>query len=112
MVILPGYPKDNPILRGIESILGGMDPELAMARRDAELEDAKSFANAAIEAACWIPKDSPLLDDLLSQADMAYKRASQVDRNAIAKKLLLTWKLGGEQIEPLIHLWGIEEASR
>ena len=112
MVILPGYPKDNPILRGIESILGGMDPELAMARRDAELEDAKSFANAAIEAACWIPKDSPLLDDLLAQADMAYKKASQEDKNIIAKKLLLVWEQGGEQIEPLIRLWNIEGVGR
>lgn len=112
MVILPGYPKDNPILMGIESILGGMDPELALARRDAELTDAKSFACAAIEAACWLPKDSPLLDDLLAQADMAYKRANKDDKSIIAKKLLSTWEQGGEQIEPLIHLWSIEEAGR
>lgn len=106
---MPGYPKNNPILGGMASILKGQDPELAMALRDEQLPDPLSFARAAIEAACWIEPGSVLLDDLLSQANLAWERAGENDKILIAHDLLGRLDEGQDQLLPLCQRWNIGE---
>lgn len=72
--LLPGYPQDNPILRGIAAIVAGADPEAAIAARDMALTCASDFALAAMEAVSWLPAGSLLLPGLLDQASLAFER--------------------------------------
>lgn len=82
-MLAPGYPKTNPILEGIAAICAGQPVEQALEDRDRQLTTAFDFAHAALEAACWLPAQSPLLDGLLAQATQAFDRCFLPDRGRL-----------------------------
>lgn len=71
--IIDGFPRNNPILRGLYSLAKGGDLEGALMERDALLETPSRFHGAAWEALGWLPSGSPLAVDLLRQSSQAWE---------------------------------------
>lgn len=110
--LLPGYPQDNPILKGVASIVAGEDPELALAARDRALSTPYQFAEAALSAACWIPAGHPLLEDLADQATEAFTRSSSDERAVLCLRATDLSFHGHEQVLALTAQWASLESAR
>lgn len=86
MVILPGHPHQNAILRGLLAIEQGQDIEGVIAQRDSELDTAEKFVACAIEALSWIG-EPVLAGDLVEQIRFAYLRMDTLAQEHARKQV-------------------------
>ena len=104
-MLAPGYPKTNPILEGIAAICAGHPAEQALEARDRQLTTAFDFAQAALEAACWLPAQSPLLEGLLAQATQAFDRCQLPDRGRLLNQARALFGQGHAWAGALYGCW-------
>ena len=110
-VLLPGYPKNNPILKGIAAVAGGADLQQALEARDRALPTPFKFASAALEAVCWLDPASPLVEGLSTQATMAFGRTDQTLRSPLLSRASVLADAGHLPAQALLVAWTDMESS-
>lgn len=104
-MILPGYPKTNPILKGVASLHAGIPLEEVLEERERTLPTPIHFAQACLEAIGWLPPDSPLVEGLIAQSSQAFRQLGSLDQHALLEHAEKNVLKGGNHAAALLGEW-------
>lgn len=104
-MLLPGYPRANPILRGVVSLLSGIPLEEVIEEREKALPTPLDFAHACLEAVRWLPPESPLAKGLVSQSLQAFLQLEPTEQARLMAQAEGAAREAGGHLVALVSQW-------